>query len=66
MRLMEMRFIASLQGLTNLYVNNAVPIATHHDALVLGFALIDTLDDEGDMVDFLPFDGLVFVVFPSA
>ena len=65
-RLKETRFIASLQGLTNLYIHDAVPIATHHDALVLGLALIDTLDDEGDMVDLLSFDRLVFVVFPGA
>ena len=66
MRLMETRFIASLQGLTNLYVNDAIPVATHNDALVLGLALVDTLDDEGDMVDLLSFNGFVFVVFPCA
>ena len=63
---METRFIASLQGLTNLYVNNAIPVATHYDALVFGLALVDALDDEGDVVDLFPFDGLVFVVFPCA
>ena len=63
---METRFIASLQGLTNLYINDAVPVAAHHDALVFGLALIDTLDDEGDVVDFLAIDGFVVVVFPRA
>ena len=62
---METRLIASLQGLTNFHIHDAIPITTHYNTLVFGLAFIDTLDDESDMVDLLSFDGLVFVIFPS-
>ena len=61
-----MNRVSTRQALTNLYVNNPVPITPHYHALVFGLAFVDALDDERDVVDFLAIDGLVVVVFPRA
>ena len=52
--------------LANLHVHNPIPVAAQHYAFVLGLALVDALDDESNMVNFLSFDGFVFFVLPSA
>ena len=52
--------------LAHFHIHNAFPVAAHYNALVFGLSFVNALDDEGEMVDFLAFDGLVFVVLPSS